>query len=366
MHDKNTADICTGNGIEPPEQLIYHHTPEDILTETEHNGRQPLILNNENVESLENVNMNLQNIITNPTASNRLLNPTIEDVESDPRLITYLNSETGETVYASRKKLKGRPKKYAINRYQIKKARNQNQSYIDSSGCKRHSKPVNFNHKCPCAKKCYIIIDNAAKEMFYDNFHSAGSYEGRSSVIIANCQRVSVKLNKKQNSTTQRKRYTYKYSIFGTPVCKEFFLKLLSINSKRVQNAFGKLHSKMKLKDYRGKKVGGQLAIKQAVKAVVISYINKLPRYTSHYCRAKNELNEYLAPGVTFLETYRQYKTEIMALKKRPVSFPTYRRIMKLHFNIKSKILKKDSCNTCDKFAKKIAVKLPAKHHSSY
>lgn len=271
-------------------------------------------------------------------------------------LITYLNSETGEMVVSSQRKLKGRPTKHGMSRNEVKIARNLNQQYVRSSGLKQAAKTVDLQYKCPCSKKCAEAIDNETKELFFDNFRSAGTYESRTAILVANCQRIPIKKGK-----TKKRRFLYIFSVYGVAVCKQFFLNLLGISYKPITNIFNKLHNKVKLKDYRGYKVGGKLRIDPAEKALVISHINRLPKYTSHYSRAQNDLNEYLTPGVTIYDTYLKYKSELDSVKRRAVSFSTYRRIMRLHFNIKAKILRKDSCNTCDVLAKKYLLQNPMK-----
>lgn len=263
--------------------------------------------------------------------------------------VTYIDAKTGEVTYASKRKAKGRPKKGGMSRKEIKIARNTNRAYRLPTGIMRGGKTVNLGFKCDCKKNCYNQVDDDVKTTFFDDFHSSGDYKARSIFIMKNCERLPTARHTNTKKPQRKRLHTFTYKIHDIPVCKKFFFGLLQISHKAVPCVFDKIDKNVPVEDYRGLKGGGNLKLTDSEENDVISFINSLKRYVSHYERAKSGQSEYLEPGITIDDTYYEYRSAQIAGKKKHVSKSSYKKIMRTYFNIHPKVLKKDSCDKCDK-----------------
>ena len=131
-----------------------------------------------------------------------------------------------------------------------------------------------------------------------------------------------------------------------TRVCKEFYLTILNISSRRVyyhhenkndatgSPAFSKWgkHTK-KVVDQRSK---------QSAK----DHINEFPRVPSHYCRKRTK-KEYFEAFLNLNKMYELYSTYCKEKNIAPVKKHMYRFIFEHDFNIEFQKPKTDLCDTC-------------------
>lgn len=128
-------------------------------------------------------------------------------------------------------------------------------------------------------------------------------------------------------------------------ICKEMFKRTYQISDSRINTAMKKVHGRAGIKDKRGVEQGGVNKITVQQYQDVVDFIKKVPTYESHYCR-KETSAKFLSPGVTLAELIEVYMEEY---KDSKVSETKFKDIFYKEFNLRSAILKKDTCNFCDK-----------------
>lgn len=73
-------------------------------------------------------------------------------------------------------------------------------------------------------------------------------------------------------------------------------------------------------------------------------WIDSIPLYNSHYSRERTSAN-FFKPGITLAMVYNQYKEKNGS---NAVSFGRFKHFFYDNYNIKVKILSKDTCNVSD------------------
>lgn len=121
------------------------------------------------------------------------------------------------------------------------------------------------------------------------------------------------------------------------------FCETLNISTFRVNTALKKILARSPILDQRGLKNGDFNKMSVEKFKVVKNQINKIPNYTSHYCREQSDF-QYLPPEMTIEKMYTAYKEE----ENEPISFSTYKLYFYNNFHLKFKFLKKYTCHTCD------------------
>nr|CAI5824141.1 unnamed protein product [Callosobruchus analis] len=96
--------------------------------------------------------------------------------------------------------------------------------------------------------------------------------------------------------------------------------------------------------DRRGRKEPYNKTDPKKVDAVV-EFINKIPKYQSHYSRQKNLSKLYLAPTLNMSILYKLYRTEYGS---EAVSQFVFQKIFKTKFNLSFHPPVTDSCKLCD------------------
>lgn len=241
---------------------------------------------------------------------------------------------------------KGRKRKYIDqNRTQKKVHKDSNKTYFNYRGRKIEPKPFS-DFRCGCPKKCSERICSEKRKEQFDRFWSLGSYNAQTSFIAAAVTEYPKQRQYGRSAT--KKTFSRRYKLDGEIICRNTFVKTLGVSTFRVNTALKKFHGRSALTDQRGN-TGGKNKLPDTTVQKVIDQINRIPRYISHYSRSTTEAN-FLPPEMTIQKMYNLYCSEEIA----PVSIATYKRIFYSKFNLKTKSLKKDTCNTCDKL--KIAI----------
>lgn len=143
--------------------------------------------------------------------------------------------------------------------------------------------------------------------------------------------------------------YSYKLldaSGIGHIVCKEFFCKCLQISNNQPNRAYNSITSNPSATDRRGK-VPPKNKTNEIDKLFVRDFINKFPRYRSHYCRKLSD-RFYLSPGLNLMKLYREYELLCDFENRTCLKEHMFRHIFNTEFNLHFKRPKTDTCKTCD------------------
>nr|CAH7737821.1 unnamed protein product [Callosobruchus chinensis] len=155
-----------------------------------------------------------------------------------------------------------------------------------------------------------------------------------------------IKLNKKVKPNESRRVYTRVYYLpdergCEVPVCKTFFKKVLQVSDGRLSRALkGLQENGVPSTDKRGRKDPynkTNIARIEEVKA----FIDRFPKYQSHYSRQKNPNKQYLAPTLNILIIYNLYKNE-------------HEKSIQKKFQLIFHAPISDSCKTCDTLEQKV------------
>lgn len=183
--------------------------------------------------------------------------------------------------------------------------------------------------------------------MEFNKFWELGSYNAQISYIGDVVTEYPVKRHYTNNDNT-KKEFSRLYTIGKIAVCRDMFVYSYGISPKRVSNALSKIRSDS-LIDKRGKAGGSNKISNHQLQGVVI-HIKKIPKYKSHYLRAKTD-REFLPVNMTIQVMYDLYKIET---PENHVNLSKYRDIFYSNFKIRRKPYQKDTCNMCDKLNIKI------------
>ncbi|CAG9771476.1 unnamed protein product [Ceutorhynchus assimilis] len=247
---------------------------------------------------------------------------------------------------------KGRPKKGRKRKFpeqsreEGKKRRNSNLSHFDYKGREKASRRF-IDFDCQCKLKCRESVSIEERMQEFEKFWALQSYNCQTNYIAAAVSQVPKKRNYGRN--TERRNFSRCYKINDKVVCRELFIKTLGISPCRVNTALKKFHGAAPLTDQRGVNQGGKNKIPEHKVDEIISQIDKIPKYISHYSRKKTDA-KFLPPDVTVTKMYEMYTREC----QQPVSITKYKQIFYSKFNLRTKELKKDTCNKCDSLKMKI------------
>lgn len=247
---------------------------------------------------------------------------------------------------------KGDPKREEKGNLQISPERKERRKEIvtwlilTTRGIKKEPRSF-IDVDCQCALKCRETVSREERMQEFRKFWALQSYNCQTNYMAATVNEVPKKRNYGRN--TERRKFSRNYKINDKIVCREMFVKTFGISPCRVNTALKKFHSRAPLTDQRGVNQGGKNKIPEHKVEEIINQINKVPKYISHYSR-KNTDAKFLPPDVTVTKLYEMYVKEY----QQPVSITKYKQIFYSKFNLRTKTLKKDTCNKCDSFKMKI------------
>lgn len=208
---------------------------------------------------------------------------------------------------------------------------------------------------CKCNKKCAEKIDVQRQyEIFQTYYYQFNSWTSKT-LFLRGCMKRHDIVNKASDQCPilpiKNRTLKYTYTLLDANgvahhVCKKFFSKCLKIDPNQANRAFESITTNPSAIDRRGKatpttktKLNDELYVKQ--------FINKFPRYISHYNR-KNSDKYYLAPNLNIRRMYIEYKLVCELYKRTVVSEYVFRDIFNTKFNLHFKRPKTDTCKTCD------------------
>lgn len=309
---------------------------EDVGTDNKENIQMP-INNPEDQRVTKDVSVVASDYDSDDSVADPLYEPVQRHVVADS---SNIREDDLNELNEGRPK-KGRKRKFADqSRQEGKKRKNSNLTYFNSRGCKKESRSfIDFN--CECKLNCPQSVSTEARKLEFEKFWALESYNCQNTYIAAAVGEFPKKRNYGRN--TERRQFSRCYKIADKTVCREMFVKTFGISPCRVNTAIKKFHGRAPLTDQRGVKQGGQNKISGDKVEEVISQINQIPKYISHYARTKTDA-KFLPPDMTISKMYDMYCQEC----EQPVSITKYKDIFYSKFNLRTKPLKKDTCNLCD------------------
>nr|CAI5817157.1 unnamed protein product [Callosobruchus analis] len=285
-----------------------------------------------------------------------------EDKDSDELLTTSDHNVESEGDNFSERNLSPRKRKRGPrNRFSDKslwkrnirkRLRNSGKEYTNTRGTLVPEKRFDSSD-CECIKGCHSLISCEQRYTLFDKFYALGDHNLQTSYLCG-----QIKLLKKVRCTNaeSKRNYTRVYYLqnehgVDIPVCKTFFKKTLCVSDGRVTRALKpKQLGHTPNIDRRGRKEPYNKTDPKKVDAVV-EFINKIPKYQSHYSRQKNLSKLYLAPTLNMSILYKLYRTEYGS---EAVSQFVFQKIFKTKFNLSFHPPVTDSCKLCDSLEQKI------------
>nr|XP_022903935.1 uncharacterized protein LOC111416199 [Onthophagus taurus]XP_022910560.1 uncharacterized protein LOC111421623 [Onthophagus taurus] len=231
-------------------------------------------------------------------------------------------------------------------------------AYINTKGKQMPAKsPRNVN--CDnCRYKCTEVFPADRRQDICKQYHSL-SYDRQKDFIINTVATSECRRKRTRDSSRPAKNvskiYTFVKNGEKKRVCKNFYLKTLSISHGPVDSAImnidtnGINHS---IQDRRGKSFPGNKT-KPVILNEVKRHIESFPVMESHYCR-RGTTRKYLDSTLSILKMYELYKDLQISNQKDFVSPITYRRVFCTQYNLSFFKPKKDQCLLCVKEAKSI------------
>lgn len=213
------------------------------------------------------------------------------------------------------------------------------------------AKTFNVQTECKCNRKCSENIDVQRQYEIFRSFYGLSN----KTLFLRGCvSRTEVKnRSSQQNPFSPSKvvlhNYTYKLldaNGIEHEVCKFFFCKCLQISDNRANRAFDSITTNPSAIDHRGRAAPSNKVDESDV-SFVKQFINKFPRYRSHYCRNMSD-RYYLMPGLNLSKIYREYALVCDFEARTCVTEHMFRDIFNTKFNLHFKRPKTDTCKTCD------------------
>lgn len=309
------------------------------------------------VDSTKNLNREQRNYIeitqnqNDPNDAPIAEMATINDIASTS---TDIDVQTNENLEGRQRK--GRKRKYGgLSRKERTEKKYKNLPYVNTKNVLIEPKKF-LDYDCSCIRKCKELVPVEKRLKEFQKFYELGSYNAQSMYLAACVKEQPVKRSYVSTNTSnisKKKKYSRLYFLQGIQVCRDMFIKTLQTTPKRVNTSLCKMRSDDGLVDRRGTQ-GGHNKISPDVELFLINIIKKLPKYVSHYRRNEYGDAKFLKPDMTFPKVYRLYCEEAQAAGIPSVSYDKAKQVFLTKFNLRTKKLKKDTCNRCDSFHNKI------------
>lgn len=267
------------------------------------------------------------------------------------------SSENTEEQCKPKKRVR-QPSKWKKNIRKLKRAKGE--EYVNTKGNTVPSKNINTDIPCKCAQKCHDKINAAQQKELFDRFYAMESFDLQSSYLFSLVKvlpkkRSSIPTDRQQ--TESRRSNTRVYSVpnsegLSTTVCKEFFKKIFAVSDGRISRVL-----KMKLSiptppiDKRGKHVPVNKTSEEKLQRVK-DFINRFPKYESHYTLHKSMNRKFLAPDLSLPKMYSLYCDDTPESER--VSDFMFRKVFNEYFNLSFHAPISDSCKRCDNLKIKI------------
>lgn len=210
---------------------------------------------------------------------------------------------------------------------------------------------------CRCNRKCAIYIDVERQQVVFSQYYNLINWTSKTLYLRGCVIQVPIKDNINVITSKKLKTCILQYKFLDSKgvdrtVCQSFFSKCLQVTSGRIQRAIQTFKSNPIAVDCRGKK---EPAIKTAAhdKRFLKQFIEKFPRYMSHYGRQKSQMH-YLAPNLNITKMYKEYEIVCHFHERKVLSEHMFRDIFNKEYNLSFKRRKTDTCKRCDELDRAI------------
>lgn len=228
------------------------------------------------------------------------------------------------------------------------------QSYTTRSGRIIAAKIFDPQTDCKCKNDCAVHIDVLRQQEIFDNYYGSSNWSNKTIFIRSNVCRSTVKHPKSDTNPIlpmKSRLYNTEYSLTDGKgkrhkVCRLFFMNLLQIKTGRIRTALCSALNNPNAIDGRGKAPSKNKTASRDLEHLK-EFIEKFPRYESHYCRARTN-RKYLAPNLNIAKMYREYELLCNFQKRKCLSESVFRRTFNYDFNLAFKRRKTDTCKMCD------------------
>lgn len=263
---------------------------------------------------------------------------------------------SNELKISTRKRI---AKKSNWKKHVSKVQRNSGKSYKTVKGVMKPAKTLNAL-ECPCPLKCHQHFSENNLRSIFENFYKIGDHDLQNAYLCGQMAVFETRRSYKKSIGESRRSSTRIYKLPGVNndgmhVCKRYFKQILQITDGRITRALkhrapGSGTTTPKL-DQRGRHPPHNKTSVEATE-IVKEFINKFPRYSSHYSRNKNIQREFLAPTLNISIMYELYRGTVEMDKV--VSKFVFTKIFSENFNLHFRAPISDSCKKCDSFKVKI------------
>lgn len=201
---------------------------------------------------------------------------------------------------------------------------------------------------CNCKKKCFEEVSEADRANIFTNFWKMATFDLQNT-YLRGCIRACHTKRKTKGEGSSRTR-TFQYALVSKTVCKVAFLNIhgLQTSRGRLENITKNMEAVTPPMDGRGRHGKHLRKYTDADVQFLRTFIEKIPRYKSHYSRKDAPKREYLGMEYSIEACYCEYNTFCKDSNKSCVSRDKFRRIFTEEFNISFKNPKTDTCNICD------------------
>lgn len=265
--------------------------------------------------------------------------------------------ENTEEQCKPRKRLR-QPSKWKKNIRKEKRAKGE--EYVNTKGNTVPSKSINTDIPCKCAQKCHDKINSEQQKELFNRFYAMENFDLQSSYIFSLVKvlpkkRSSISTNGQQ--TDSRRSNTRVYTMpnsegLSTTVCKEFFKKIFAVSDGRLSRVLKrKLSIPTPPIDARGRHAPVNKTSEEKIQRVK-EFIDKFPKYESHYTLHKSTNRRFLAPDLSLPKMYALYCNDTPESER--VSDFMFRKVFNQHFNLSFHAPISDSCKKCDNLKIKI------------
>lgn len=207
---------------------------------------------------------------------------------------------------------------------------------------------------CKCRKSCHLTIPEIEQQTIFDEYWNLSTWTQKTSFLLNNISSTDCKKRRRpdRRRNIQFKKSFHRDYFFGSEkkiVCKKFFKSVLQISETRIEKCMKKkqVMSSDCTTDLRGKHKMHRKTPADRIRGV-ISFINSLPNYESHYAREPNSNRKYLASNLNLKIIYDEYKAVCDEKNDKPLSNYMFRDIFYRKFNLRFKPPLQDTCNFCD------------------